>query len=475
MEADALCALDACALRERYDRGDVSPLDVVDALLERIERLNPALNAFITVTGDRARAEARQAERDLRNGKDRGRLHGIPVAIKDVIDTRGVRTTMGSGFYRDFVPPDDALVVKRLKEAGAIVIGKTHTHEFAFAPVMSDNAFFGRCRNPWDLDRIAGASSGGSGVAVAAWLATVALGTDTSGSVRIPASLCGIVGLKPTRGLLYCGGVFPVASSLDTVGPMTRSVRDAALVLDAITGAPAGTGTRTDNDLRGVRVGVLAQHFGEPLVPEVRARVLAAIDALRGQGAIVEEVSIPMVDQAPGIISVILGREVVSVHEQRLRERPDGFGKDTLERLLASRQFSATDYERARHGQAKLAEHVREVMQRYDVLAGPTMPIAAPSFGQEVEHIGEASHPLVPLFARFTRLYSLTGFPAVTVPCGLSGDGRPIGLQLGGRPHDEAMVLRVAAAYEGTRPASSPTVPAPPVIPATPRESSATC
>jgi aspartyl-tRNA(Asn)/glutamyl-tRNA(Gln) amidotransferase subunit A len=474
MGADALCALDACALGERYARGEVSPVEVIDACLARIERLDPVLNAFITVTDEAARAEARQAERALQRGESNGRLHGIPVAIKDVIRTRGVRTTMGSSFYRDFVPQDDAAVVERLKREGAIVVGKTHTHEFAFAPVMSDNAFFGRCRNPWDLQRIAGASSGGSAVAVAAGLATLALGSDTSGSVRIPASLCGIVGLKPTRDRLDCSGVFPVAASLDTVGPMTRSARDAALAFSAMTGEPPH-GPLAE-DLRGVRIGVLTEHFSAPLDPEVRALALAAIDTLRAQGASVDSVSIPMAEQAPGIISVILGWEVVQVHQQRLRESPEGFGKETLDRLRSSLQFSADDYARARKQQAELTEHVRQVMQRYDVLAGPTMPVAAPAFAQEVEQIGAESYPLIPLFARFTRLHSLTGFPAISVPCGVAADARPVGLQLSGRPLDEGMVLRLAAAYERATPSLSAALRKPHgIIDAFPIASSAAC
>ena len=453
MGGDTLHALDACALGERYDRQEVTPVDVIDALLARIERLNPVLNAFITVTAQTARAQARQAAHELRHGKRRGRLHGIPVAIKDVIHTRGVRTTIGSSFYRDFLPQDDAPVVERLKQEGAILIGKTHTHEFAFAPVMSDNAFFGRCRNPWDLQRIAGASSGGSGVAVAAGLATLAVGTDTTGSVRIPASLCGIVALKPTRGIVDCRGVFPVAASLDTVGPMTRSVRDAALALGAMTGAAPLRDF--PDDLRGVRIGVLEEHFNPPLDADVRMLALAAIDALRARGATVENVSIPLTEQAPGISGVMLGWEVAQVHGQRLRERPEGFGPDTLERLRSSLQYTADDYARARRQQAELTDHVRRVMERYDVLVGPTMPIAAPAFGQEMERIGGDSVPLVSLFARFTRLHSLTGFPALTVPCGLCRDGRPAGLQISGRAHDEAMVLRVGAAYERATPSIS--------------------
>jgi len=305
MDSEDLFTLDAWSLGKRYDQGEVSPIEVLEALLTRIERVDPLLHAFITVTAEAARAEAQGAAYDLQRGRRKGPLHGIPVGIKDVINTAGVRTTMGSAFYREFVPKHDAVVVERLKHAGAIIIGKTHTHEFAFAPVMSDNEFFGRCRNPWNPQCIAGASSGGSGVAVAAGMATVAIGTDTTGSVRIPACVCGVVGFKPTRALVDCTGVFPVAASLDTVGPMTRSVRDAGLMVAAMTDAtPVAL---LDDDLRGVRVGVLAEHFAEPLNAEVRMLTMATIDGLRARGATVETVSIPMVDEAPGISGVILG------------------------------------------------------------------------------------------------------------------------------------------------------------------------
>ena len=449
MDADDLCWMDACELEQRYQRRDVSPVEVVDALISRIERLNPGLNAFITITADSARTEARRAERDFHRGERLSRLHGIPVAIKDVISTRGIRTTMGSAIYRDFIPDDDAFVVRRLKEAGAIIIGKTHTHEFAFAPVMSDNPFWGRCRNPWDAGRIAGASSGGSGAAVAAGMAPLAIGTDTSGSVRIPASLCGVAGLKPTRGLIDCAGAFPVAASLDTVGPMARSARDTALALDVITGQTPRS--EHDEGLRGVRVGVLVEHLEDPIAPEVRALTLAAIEVLRQRGASVDEVSIPMVREAFGMISVILGTEVLAVHEQHLREQPDAFGKDVLERLLSNRPLTRHQYAEAQRGQALLTARVHEAMHRYDVLVGPTMPIAAPAFGQETEVIGTAAHPLIGLFARFTRLHSLTGFPAISVPCGRR-HGLPAGLQISGRMHDDAMVLRVARAYQRAAP-----------------------
>jgi aspartyl-tRNA(Asn)/glutamyl-tRNA(Gln) amidotransferase subunit A len=234
---------------------------------------------------------------------------------------------------------------------------------------------------------------------------------------------------------------------------MTRSVRDAALALGAMTGAsPAAA---FGSDLRGVRIGVLAEHLDPPLDAEVRMLALAAIDALRAQGATVETVSIPMTDQAPGISGVMLGWEVARVHAQRLRERPEGFGADTLARLRSSLQYTDDDYARARRQQADLTDHVRRVMERFDVLVGPTMPIAAPAFGQEMEAMGGDSHPLVSLFARFTRLHSLTGFPALTVPCGLCGDGRPAGFQISGRPLGDATVLRVGAAYERATPSTS--------------------
>ena len=446
MNSDDLCWIDACDLQRHYRQRELSPIDVVDALIARIELVNPLINAFVTVTADEARADARRAEEDLRRGIECGPLHGIPVAIKDVISTGGIRTTMGSALYRNFVPDDDAFVVQRLKRAGAIIIGKTHTHEFAFAPVMSDNLLSGRCRNPWDLQRIAGASSGGSGAAVASGMVPVAIGTDTSGSVRIPASLCGVVGLKPTYGLIESTGVFPVAASLDTVGPISRSVRDTSLTLQAIAGRPGET--LVDNDLRDIRIGVLAEHCEQPIDPEVLALTLAAIDILKEQGAHVEDVSIPTTREAPGIIGVILGREAFAVHERQLSENPSGFGAEVFERLLSNRHLTADDYMDAQRRQLALTTRVDDVMRKYDVLVGPTMPMSAPRFGQEKEVIGANSYPLTQLFALFTRLHSLTGFPAITVPCGFQHDGLPVGLQISGRLQNDATVLRVAQAYQ---------------------------
>jgi aspartyl-tRNA(Asn)/glutamyl-tRNA(Gln) amidotransferase subunit A len=430
---------------------------LVDAILARIERWRP-LNAFITVTADAARAQAEEAAREIAAGRYRGPLHGIPLSLKDLIDTRGIRTTSGSRILAEHVPAYDATVALRLREAGAILLGKTALHEFAYG-VTTSNAHFGPTCNPWALDRIPGGSSGGSAAAVAAGLGAASIGTDTGGSIRIPAALCGTVGLKPSYGRVSCYGVFPLSWSHDHPGPLTRSVEDAAIVLQAVAGPdphdPATAGQTVPDfraaarrDVRGLRIGVLDDPYHRQVEPGVRIACDAALDALRSAGLRLEPVRVPHATEAFAAQLAIIQAEAASVHEHWLAERPQDYSPEILERLRQGQFVTATQYLRAQKVRALVLEEYAELFTRFDALALPSVPAVAPRIGQAtVDLDGEAVETRA-LMTRFSRLFNFVGAPALSVPCGFGADGLPVGLQIAGRPMDEATVIAVGAAYE---------------------------
>jgi aspartyl-tRNA(Asn)/glutamyl-tRNA(Gln) amidotransferase subunit A len=436
----------------------VSPVEVTEAYLSRIERVNPRLNVFLTVLADSALDAARNAEAELARGEWRGPLHGVPVAVKDIVFTRGVRTTMGSRVFARFAPRLDATIVKRLRDAGAIIIAKAHTHEFAFGSTSS-NPHYGPCRNPWNREHIPGGSSGGSAASVAAALCPIAIGSDTGGSIREPGALCGVVGLKPTYGRVSRFGVFPVSWTLDHIGPLTRTARDASLVFGAIAGhdpcdratsrapVPNCQKTMTD-DLRGVRVGLLREHMTTPLDPEVRQLVTAAVQQLAALGAEVAEVSVPSATYARTVSTTIMLVDALAVHESLLRERGPEYGADVRQRLLLGLGLSGLDYVRALRARTRIIADVRGVLERIDVLVGPAVPIPAPRIGQEIENLDGEQRPVTAILSALTTLQNLSGFPTVTVPCGYTLASLPVGLQIAARPLEESMVLRVADAYE---------------------------
>jgi aspartyl-tRNA(Asn)/glutamyl-tRNA(Gln) amidotransferase subunit A len=439
-------------LREAYRRRRVSPVEVTRELLERAERLQPRINAFITITAERALAQARAAERRLRRGDGDGDgppLLGVPITLKDLYDQRGVPTTAGSGLRREAAAAADAPVVGRLFRAGAVSLGKTNTHELAWG-ASGINPHFGAVRNPWDPERIAGGSSGGAGAAVAAGLGLVGMGTDTAGSVRIPAALCGVVGLKPTYGLVPVAGVVPLFPTLDHAGPLTRTVADAALVLSVIAGrdrADASSVRRPKEDytatlgagIEGMRVGMVAQQR-----ENVEAEVLAAVDAAAGVlerlGARVVAVAWPEVPSTRGIVA-----EGAAVHRAAFEANPDGFGPDARRSLEAAMEIRAVDYLAALRSVGEVRARTEELFlaadgERVDVLVGPTM--ASPA--RRLDATSSATGALV----RLTGAYNVAGIPAISVPCGFTSGGLPVGLQIAGRRFDEAAVLRVACAYE---------------------------
>jgi len=439
----------------------LSPVELLEDLLARIVRFG-VLNAFITVTGAEAMAQARAAQEEIAAGRYRGPLHGIPVSLKDLIDTQGIRTTCGSRILADRIPVEDATVAARLREAGAVLLGKTALHEFAYG-VTTNNPHFGPTRNPWHLDRIPGGSSGGSGAAVASGLGPVSLGTDTGGSIRIPAALCGVVGLKPTYGRVSRHGVFPLAWTLDHVGPLTRTVEDAALVLQAIAGPdekdpstlgyPApdlGAGLR--RPVAGMRVGILADEFHRQVSGDVAERFQAALEVLAGLGIRLEEVQFPRPSEARTAALAVILAEAASVHERWLNERPQDYGTETLDLLRRGQLLSAVQYLRAQKVRALMLREVGDLLTSRTALVLPTVPVVAPAIGQRALTVGGQSGEVRGALTQLVRLVNFVGLPAVSVPCGFGEDGLPVGLQVVGRPMDESSVLALALAFERATP-----------------------
>ncbi len=442
------------ALRTR----EVSPVEMTEALLGRIGA--DETNAFITVTAERAMEDAARAEAEIGAGDYRGPLHGVPVGIKDLVYTKGVRTTMASAFFEDHVPEDDAAIVRRLREAGTVLLGKTNTHEFAYGPT-GDRSFFGPTRNPHDPARISGGSSGGSGAAVATGLCYGAIGSDTGGSIRIPAALCGVVGMKPTFGRVGKSGVFPLAWTLDHVGPMTRTVEDNALLLSALVGhdpqdpysadRPAEDFARDlERGLRGSAVGVPTAFYFEHVDREVEARVRESVEAFRSLGAVVREVELPNVWETLHAQRLTLAAEAYAVHEERLKSDPDRFDDQGLERLLQGEELRAHRYANAQRRKLRSRREFEEVLGEVDVILSPSVPIPATEIGQRQASINGHEEAVYSALTRLTGPTNMNGLPSLSVPCGTTASGLPVGLQLIGRPFDEATVYRFGHAHEKT-------------------------
>ncbi len=437
----------------------LSPVELVEIFFDRIARLNPRLNAYLTVTADQARAQARQAEKELRKGR-RGPLQGIPIALKDNIWTRGVRTTAGSKILSDFIPERDATIVHRLRRAGAIVLGKTNLHEFAYG-VTTNNPHFGPTRNPWDTERIPGGSSGGSAAAIAAGLCVASVGSDTGGSVRIPAALCGVVGLKPTFGRVSCYGVVPLSPSLDHVGPLTRTVADAAIMLGVITGRdpmdPATIAAPAARDLRRwrgrisrLRLGWPREYFWEKLDAEVRRGAEAAARWFEREGARIEEVSLPHLAESIESATHIALAEARHFHQSAgyFPARSADYGEDVRKRLEMGASVRAVDYLRAFDVRELVQADFNRAFAEVDAILAPTVPVAASRIGEERFTIGTEEESVRSALVRLNRPANLTGLPAISVPCGFTRAGLPVGLQLIGQAGEEAHLLRIASAYQ---------------------------
>jgi len=449
MSAAELCDLGIAELGRRYRSRELSPVDVATAHLARIDRLDKTLNCYVTVTADRALADARAAEAALGQG-DAGPLAGIPVAYKDLYATRGVLTTAGSALLADWVPDHDSTCVTRLQQAGMVMLGKLITHEFAFG-IQFPGHRFAPARNPWNLDHIPGGSSSGSGAALAAGLTVGSLGSDTGGSIRGPAAFCGIVGLKPTYGRLSRAGVVTLSWTLDHTGPMARSVEDCALMLQALAGYdPADPASSREpvpdyasglgSGVRGLRVGVPRDYFFDEAKPEVAAAFESALGTLSGLGAEVRDVRIPSIGAAPAFMVIMLA-EAFAYHARDLRERPQLYGEVLREKMMAGALLTAEEYVQAQRLRSRLREDMHRALAEVDVLATPTAPVTAPSFQTVLD-------PNFPFARSNMAPFNMTGLPALALPCGFAPNGLPISLQLAGRPFDEATVLRAGQAYE---------------------------
>lgn len=446
-----------------FRKRKLSPLELTKLMLARIERLNPKLNAYLTVTAELALAQAKKAESELcasrgRKGhRDRGPLHGIPISLKDNIYTAGIRTTAGSKILKDFVPQQDAHVVSQLKKAGTIILGKTNLHEFAYG-VTTNNPHFGPTRNPWDLSRIPGGSSGGSAAAVAAGLCYGSIGTDTGGSIRIPAALCGIVGLKPTFGRVSVADVVPLSPRLDCVGPLARSADDVALLLDPIfvhgeKEARLQSATRAKSpSLRGFRIGVPKDFFLKVVSVEVEYAFDNALRMLQKLGATWKEVSIALLHETEDSGNQIAWAEATHYHQRAgwFPARATDYGEDVRTRLELGAKVTATSYLQALQQREAFIGgfHAAMADAKLDAIAVPGTPIPAPAVGEETTAIWGTNHPTRALLLRNNRPANLGGLPAVSVPCGFAPGSLPVGLQLIGCVTDEALLLRIAHAFE---------------------------
>ena len=443
------------ALRSRR----LSPVELLDSVLDRMEQVEPHLQAYVTVTADRARRAARAAEKEIAAGRHRGPLHGIPMGLKDLIDVVGMPTSAGSRVRAGHRARSDSTVAARLSAAGAVLVGKTHTHEFAYGLITPQT------RNAWRGDRVAGGSSGGSAVAVAAGTATFALGTDTGGSIRVPAALNGVVGLKPTYGLVPLHGVTPLSWSLDHVGPLTRTVEDAALVLTALAGHDPRDPTSVagpsedyrpgaDADLTGLRVGVPRSYYFDHVDPEVETAVRGALDRLQDLGAQLVEIEIPLSRYLQATHWGLMVPEATACHEGTLRTVPDHYQADVRVLLEAGALMSAADYLRAQRARALMRQEWARVLAEVDLLAAPTVPVTAVKAGQETVTWADGTvEGVADAYVRLCSPANITGFPSLSVPVGHDTAGLPIGMQLLARPLGERVLLRAGHAYEQTQPA----------------------
>ena len=454
MNSRDLAFLTLAEARSLLERGEVSSIELTKNALERIAALDGRLNAFITVLAESALRSAAAADARRQQGECQALL-GVPLAVKDLFNTVGIRTTGGARVLADNLPAEDASVVRKLYEAGAVLLGKTNMMEFAYGYPHPD---FGETRNPWALERTAGGSSGGPAAAVAAGLAYGALGSDTGGSIRSPASYCGIVGLKPSYGRVSRHGVLPLAWSLDHVGPLTRSVTDAAVLFDVIAGFdpadPASargnrepTSSSLDYDISGLRVGIVDEMFVRFVRPEVHKVAREAVAQIEQLGVHVDSVTLPHLDLIAPVINPIVQAEASSYHRHTLETRPNDFSDEVRDYLRLGATILAIDYIDAQRARRWILDGVADALTRYDVLLYPTQPIVAPVLDSYSIQPG-ATDDVLDVEIGHTGLANLTGHPAISIPAGFTAEGLPVGLQLIGQMFDEATILRLGRAYE---------------------------
>jgi aspartyl-tRNA(Asn)/glutamyl-tRNA(Gln) amidotransferase subunit A len=437
---------------------EISPVELTLAHLERIEQIDEQLNSYLTITPELALQQARQAETEIQSGEYKGFLHGIPLALKDLYETQGIRTTAGSSFFADYIPDIDAVVVQKLKNSGAVILGKLNMHEIALG-VTNENPHYGDCCNPWDLKRISGGSSGGNAAALAAGLCMGALGSDTGGSIRIPSALCGVVGFKPTYGRVSLRGVIPLSWNLDHAGPMARSVRDVAILLNAIAGFDPEDAWSVDvpmedclaessTSLSNWRIALADDDYftdTEIVDTDVLQTVGNAAKVFEDLGAVVERVPFPNAWDAAMTNGLMTTVDASAFHHQRLSDNPQGFGLDVLKRLQTGVAYTSMEYSLARRMQTILRCKFNEFFNDYDLLLTPTTPITAPIRGS-ADAVEQAR-----LLTRFTAPFNLTGLPALSVPCGWTSEKMPIGLQIVGKVWAESKVLLAGELYERGR------------------------
>jgi aspartyl-tRNA(Asn)/glutamyl-tRNA(Gln) amidotransferase subunit A len=444
----------------------ISPVELTQLFLRRIERHNPALNAFLTVTSEYALSSARRAEKYFLHPRSSRRqdaaLLGIPITIKDNIWTRDIRSTAGSKILRDFVPSQDSTVARKIARAGAILLGKTNLNEFAYG-ITGSNAHYGPVHNPWALDRISGGSSSGSAAAIAAGLCVASVGTDTGGSIRVPSCFCGITGLKPTFGRVSVFGVQPLSPSLDHVGPLTRSVSDAAILLNVIAGRDAldpTSSSKAVEDFRGAlrkplrkfRLGRPREHYWEKLDPEVRRAADAAVRDMEKRGAVVREVSLPHLKESLSAATEVSTAEIYHVHESAgyFPARAADYGESVRNRIAAGSTVLAHRFLAGLDVRKRLLAEFDAAFEEVDAIVAPTLPVPAPPIGAEFMQIDGEQVGVRPAVVGHARPPNFTGLPAISIPCGFTDAGLPIGLQLIGRAFDEATLLRIAYSYERT-------------------------
>jgi aspartyl-tRNA(Asn)/glutamyl-tRNA(Gln) amidotransferase subunit A len=421
----------------------LSPVELTRDCLARIEGLNSTLNAFITITAESAMEEARQAEAEIQRGHWRGRLHGIPLALKDLIDTAGIRTTAASALFKDRIPNQDAEIVSKLKNAGAVILGKQNLHEFAYGG-SSLVSYYGEVRNAWNVEHIAGGSSGGSATAVAAGLCYAAIGTDTAGSIRQPAALCGVVGLKPSYGLVGTQGVIPLSPSLDHVGPMARTVADCAAILEIIAdkGSVIAYHSKLNELPTPFRVGLPRSFFYAGLDPEVASALDQSLSVLRAIGADVREIDLPVPTDR-----TLQAAESYAYHSEFVARNPDLYQRETLSRIKVGEQTTHDQIAALRRELAQLREKIQQVFRDIDFLVTPSTPVAAPSIS-EMKRIPDLLRDRELELLRNTRPFNVWGVPAISVPCGFTQAGLPLGLQIAGPGNGELAILQLAHRYE---------------------------
>ena len=450
-----LTIADAAALLRKKK---ISPVELTKSALARVETLNPRLNAFLTITAERALREARAAEREIARGKYRGPLHGIPITLKDNICTEGVRTTAGSKILDKFVPLADAEVAHKLSRAGAVLLGKTNLHEFAYG-ITTENPHYGPARNPWNLECIPGGSSGGSAAAVATGMGFASVGTDTGGSIRIPSALCGIVGLKPNFGRVSCKGIVPLAVTLDHAGPLARTVADAAIMLDAICecekpqhafykAARAGLPKRGKKIQ--LRLGWPREYFFNRVDSEIKRAIETAAKVLESLGARVEEVSLPHIAESVDPSTQIALAEALEYHESQgyFPARAPDYGKDVRKRLEMGSAVRAVDYLKGQQAREQVRADFRDAFKRVDAIIAPTVPIAASRIGEDAVTVAGESQSVRGALVRMNRPANFTGFPVISLPCGFTLRGLPIGMALHAPQWGESKLLQIAATYE---------------------------